>query len=162
MCYVYSDIIYLRNLGHTIFTACRKPNVVEICRTVPKLTSQNEYTDMAFPSCLHCRKNKIRSQLIHEREWLLSVYSHTVSQLVKKFPALSEQDGSLPSLPADHIPRHRKLISILISLFTKLYFNTMFLIRLTLESVIFRIDITHRYWCIFTSGARSVSFPPHH
>jgi hypothetical protein len=282
-----------------VLTACRKPNVVAICWTVPEL-SLNEYSNTAFPSCLPCTTNKLSSQLIHERRWFLSVYSHSSAGeemlgligtrrfianffIIKpirctNFPNLLrhetrnsymfravplpiirslftvnsalvchtglktafEQDSvpswscskavlkpvwhipvpsekwinsrwwaeELPetcrvscrskfgklvylvgfiikkfvtmhghmnvkkffianvhkSPPADPIPRQMKLFSILTSHFTKLYFSITFLIRLTLESVIFRIDITHWRWYtrIFTSGACSVSSPSHH
>jgi len=74
---VYSVIMYLRHLHQTMFTACRKPSVVAICWAFPELTSFNEYNDTAFPSCLPCRTNKLHSQLIHERGWFLSVYTHS-------------------------------------------------------------------------------------
>ena len=156
--------MYLRHLHRTIFTACRKPDVVAICWTVPELTSLKEYSDTAFPSCLPCTTNKLHGQLIPERGWFLSVYSH--SSAGEEMPGLVGTRRFIASVhkspPADHSPRQLKQISILISHFTKLYFSIMFLIRLTLESVIFYIDITHWCWYIFTSGACSVSSPSHH
>jgi hypothetical protein len=87
-----------------------------MCWTVPELTSLNENSDKAFPSCLLCTTNKLHSQLIHERGWFLRVYGHSSADEemlglggTRRFFANIHE-----SPPVDHISRQMKQISIIL------------------------------------------------